>query len=93
MSQQTEPAVAEQAYSSAPMQLDDLIEAITRGVTRALAEQEDVSGHVIREAGGPRPRPLPVVIAGFFNPYPWPFPTSGGGSPFPGNGTPVQVRR
>ena len=83
MSEQREQALSTRA--STPIHLDNFIEAVTRGVMRALEEQEDVAGHLVRQD---RPRPFPIVLAGFIPPYalpPSPFPpfqmSAAGGNP------------
>jgi hypothetical protein len=73
MTEHTEQTAAPSEAAPARIQLDDFIEAVTRGVTRALAAEDEVSGYAAK-IGGVRP-PI-TVLAGFFpypptNPYPF----------------------
>jgi hypothetical protein len=63
----------------ARIQLDDFIEAVTAGVARAMAAQEEVSGYVLREVRELAPvRPFPGgVTIGLIFPYPNPYPDYG----------------
>jgi len=74
----------------ARIQLDDFIEAVTRGVTRALAAEDEVSGYAVKSV-----RPSITVMAGFFpfptNPYP--FDDLSGGAGGGGGGTVRGVRQ
>ena len=70
--QSQQPAPAPGAVP-ASIQLEDFIEAVTRGVSRALAAQDEVSGYAARIGGGTAVRPI-TILAGIF-PYPppsWP---------------------
>jgi hypothetical protein len=66
MSEPTEQTAALTDAVPARIQLDDFIEAVTRGVTRALAVQDEVSGYAAN-VGSVR-API-TVLAGFF-PFP-----------------------
>jgi hypothetical protein len=68
MTEQTQQSSAEAGAVPARIQLDDFIEAVSRGVTRALEAQDDVSGYVISQPGGPRPvlGGGPIVIGIYF---------------------------
>jgi hypothetical protein len=74
MTEHTEQTAAPSEAAPARIQLDDFIEAVTRGVTRALAAQDEVSGYLAK-TGPVRPGP----VWGGFIVYP---PTNP--SPFPG---------
>jgi len=81
MTEHTEQAPTQPGAVPARIQLDDFIEAVTRGVTRALAAQEDVSGYLgvgvdpaNRPPTTPAIRPPLNVLIGFV-PFPFPPPT------------------
>jgi hypothetical protein len=73
MSENTHQTAAQPSAVPARIQLDDFIEAVTRGVARALAAQDDVSGYVQQPGGLSRSIPQPIVI-GIIAPPPAPFP-------------------
>ena len=64
------------------IRLEDFIEAVARGVARAQAAQEEVSGYALRAAGSVRP-PFGTVIGliAFPPAYP-PIETTGGGQTY-----------
>ncbi|MHB8577419.1 MAG: hypothetical protein ACYDCQ_19070 [Dehalococcoidia bacterium] len=73
------------------IQLEDFVDAVTRGVVRAIeAQQAEVSGYVYQPGGGapaaPAPqatfRPGPIVIGIIYTP-PWDQPFGGGGGKLP----------
>ena len=47
MTEQTQPSAAPSGASPARIDLEDFIEAVTRGVARAVAAQEDVGGYAL----------------------------------------------
>jgi hypothetical protein len=73
MSERTQQTPAQPGVVPARIQLDDFIEAVTRGVARALAAQDEVSGYVQQPSGVSRSIPQPIVI-GIIAPPPTPFP-------------------
>jgi hypothetical protein len=80
MTEQTEYTTPEAGAVPARIALEDFIEAVTRGVARALAAQDDVSGYLAHGGlavqgsptapGGGSVRPS-IVLAGIFAPPPW----------------------
>jgi hypothetical protein len=73
MTEHTEQTPAQPGAVPARIQLDDFIEAVTRGVARALAAQDDVSGYAQQPGGLSRSIPQPIVI-GIIAPPPAPVP-------------------
>ncbi|MGH2585860.1 MAG: hypothetical protein ACRDJE_13185 [Dehalococcoidia bacterium] len=71
MTEQTAQAAAEAGAVPARIQLDDFIEAVSRGVTRALAAEEEVSGYAMAL---PRSVSRPIVIGIYY-------PNNPGGGP------------
>lgn len=51
MSEQHEQTQTRPSPVPAAVSLEDFIEAVTRGVTRAIESQDDVGGYVMRQAG------------------------------------------
>jgi hypothetical protein len=88
MTQHTDQTVTQSEGAPARIQLEDFIEAVTRGVTRALAAEEEVNGYAARQIG--RVKPPVTVLAGIF---PWPagpftdvYGSQGGADMFGGQG-------
>lgn len=86
MTEHTEQTTTEPGPVPARIQIDDFIEAVTRGVARALAAQEDVSGYAA-QFGEDRPsfmaqpggaRPPSGVFIGLWSPPPRSPDASGG---------------
>jgi len=63
MSEHTEQIAAAEAVP-ARIGLDDFIEAVTRGVARAMAAEDEVSGYAAKRGGGP-----PATIGIVFLPF------------------------
>jgi hypothetical protein len=75
MTEHTEQTTTQPDAVPARIQLDDFIEAVTRGVTRALAAQDEVSGYAARFGGTARPSiPNPTILIGIIAPPPTTFP-------------------
>jgi hypothetical protein len=89
MNEQKQQATPEAGAVPAPIHLEDFIEAVTRGVTRALAAQEEVSGYLLREVSADRLRPVPPMTIGLI----FPFPTTEPQRPRDGIGQTVEVHR
>jgi hypothetical protein len=70
MTEQTEQATTPTGAVPTRIPLDDFIEAVSRGVARALEAEEEVSGYVM---GLPRPTSERPIVIGIY------FPTNPGG--------------
>jgi hypothetical protein len=89
MNDRAQQGVTQAGAVPARIQLDDFIEAVSRGVARALAAQDEVSGYAMAL---PRPAPTgPILIGIYFptNPGDW----SGGGSRPPFDPSPPILER
>ncbi|MGH2588827.1 MAG: hypothetical protein ACRDJE_28215 [Dehalococcoidia bacterium] len=73
MSEHIEQTAAPADAVPARIGLEDFIEAVTRGVTRALAAEDEVSGFAAAS-----PRPVRPIWAGIWMPNPFPFEEYGG---------------
>lgn len=72
MNEQTEQNASRPSATPPSIQLEDFIEAVTRGVSRAMAVREEVSGYALSQPETVRP-PV-VILAGIFpNPVPTPY--------------------
>jgi hypothetical protein len=67
MTEHTEQTTIQPSAVPARIQLEDFIEAVTRGVTRALAAQDEVSGYANL---APADRPPFGVLIGLWAPPP-----------------------
>jgi hypothetical protein len=78
MTERTEQTTSQPGAVPARIELEDFIEAVTRGVARALAAEDEVSGYI--QVGGVFPPDLPPglppvlgrpqIIIGFVGPLP-----------------------
>jgi hypothetical protein len=78
MTEHTEQTAAQPGAGPARVDLEDFIEAVTRGVTRALAAQDEVSGYAA-QLGRTTPNAGPIVgrppiLIGIIAPPPTTFP-------------------
>jgi hypothetical protein len=74
MTEQTEQTTSQPSAVPTRIYLEDFIEAVTRGVTRALAAQDEVSGYALQPGGYTRSASIPPIVVGIFAPPPTPFP-------------------
>ncbi|MGH2587248.1 MAG: hypothetical protein ACRDJE_20220 [Dehalococcoidia bacterium] len=74
MTEHTEQTPAQPSAAPARIQLEDFIEAVTRGVTRALAAQDEVSGYALQSGGFTRSVANPTILIGIIAPPPTTFP-------------------
>ncbi len=72
MNEQTGQTPSQPGAAPARVELEDFIEAVTRGVARALAAQDEVSGYSLRAQGGnpatPKIGGVPILIGIVYNP-------------------------
>jgi hypothetical protein len=70
MTDHTGQTTGQAGAAPARIELEDFIEAVTRGVARALAAQDDVGGYALRgQTGAPGSiRSVPTIMVGIFPP-------------------------
>jgi hypothetical protein len=80
MTEHTQQIIAQPGAVPTRIQFDEFIEAVARGVVRALAAQDDVGGYLASSGGagsypgplGPTTRPIITVLGGFVPSCPGP---------------------